>query len=160
MGVKKTFPAVAVFMLAFLMSGCMWLKTYGRLASPSINGHRVTVEDLKQNWDDYTVYYTGMSPGNPGGVIFDPKEDNRALVGDRWVKVENQETVSKIIYGVRTDIEFFPALYMILGPDDQFYGYLYFSWGFPVFKVIDDKTLYVYELQSPVYIEDYDIRPE
>jgi len=41
-----------------------------------------------------------------------------------------------------------------LGPDDQFYGYLFFAWDYAVIKAVDDKTMYVYDLESPLYIEN------
>ena len=41
-----------------------------------------------------------------------------------------------------------------MGPDDQFYGYLFFAWGHVVIKSINDTTMYVYDVLSPLYIDD------
>jgi len=41
-----------------------------------------------------------------------------------------------------------------LGPDDQFYGYLFFARGHVVIKAVDEKMMYMYDLESPLYIED------
>lgn len=60
----------------------------------------------------------------------------------------------ELIGWIRTYIQFDPRLWRILGPDDQFYGYLFFAWGHAVIKAVDDKTMYVYDLESPLYIED------
>ncbi|MBW2227288.1 MAG: hypothetical protein JRG99_08270, partial [Deltaproteobacteria bacterium] len=42
-----------------------------------------------------------------------------------------------------------PWLNEILGPDGRFYGYLYYSYGFAIFKVVDNNTLYVFNLDEP-----------
>jgi hypothetical protein len=42
-----------------------------------------------------------------------------------------------------------PWLSEILGPDDRFYGYLYYSYGMVVLKLTDDGKMYVYDLEEP-----------
>jgi len=86
--------------------------------------------------------------------MFDPKNDDKILTGDKWIKIEDKETLSELIGWIRTYIQFDPRLWRILGPDDQFYGYLFFAWGHVVIKVVDDRTMYMYDLESPLYIED------
>jgi len=76
------------------------------------------------------------------------------LIGDKWIKAEDKETLLELIGWIRTYIQFDPRLWRILGPDDQCYGYLFFAWGHVVIKAVDDRTMFVYDLESPLYIED------
>lgn len=137
-----------------LVSGCAWLKGYGKVRLSTEYGDDMTIQKLQANWNHYNVYYAGMSTSNPAGIMFDPKNDGRELVGDRWVRVEDKETVSDIISWIKTYTRFHPRLHVILGPDNQLYGYVFYAWGhdYVVAKPIDDKTLYVYDLESPNYL--------
>jgi len=87
--------------------------------------------------------------------MFDPKKDNKALVGDKWTKIEDQETLSKLISSIQSQkANYCPRLWRILGPDQQFYGYLFTAYyHIPlVIKVVDDTTMWVYNLRLPPYI--------
>jgi len=42
-----------------------------------------------------------------------------------------------------------PWLNEILGPDGRFFGYLYYSYGFATIKVVDNNTMYVFNLDEP-----------
>jgi len=139
------------------MSGCSWLKNYGKVRVLSRHEQKVTIKGLKENWQDYTVYFAGLSVGTAAGVMFDARNDDKTLVGDRWTKVEDQETLLELIGVIESYTHFYPRLHRILGPDDQFYGYLFFAWCHPVIKVVDDRTLYVYDLESPVYYDEVSI---
>ena len=84
--------------------------------------------------------------------MFDPKKDGKTLVpSDKWTKVEDQESVSEIVSWLQ--IHNFPGyflrLYKILGPNDQLFGYLFTGWHHVVFKVVDERTLFVYGLPDP-----------
>ena len=96
---------------------------------------------------DYTIYYAGLSVGTAAGIIFDPKNDDKTLTGDKWIKIEDQEILSALIGWIQTYIQFDPRLWRIVGPDDQFYGYLFFALGHVVIKSVDDTTMYVYNLR-------------
>jgi len=74
---KGKYPAVIVLVLVFLMSGCSWLKNYGKLRLQSGPGHKVTIEELRENWHDYTIYYAGRSVDLPSAIMFDPKKDSK-----------------------------------------------------------------------------------
>jgi len=142
--------------LAFLISGCASLTGYGKIRLQPRHGEKVTIQDLQQNWEDYTIYYAGLSVSNPAGIIFDPKNDDRTLVGDKWIKVEDKETVSEIISWIKNYTEYNPQVWRILGPDNQFYGYLFYPNAYDaqaVSKVVNDTTMYVYDLESPRYLK-------
>ena len=149
-----TYSALILIIAVVLMSGCAWLKGYGKLRLTSEYGDDMTIQKLQENWDDYNVYYAGISPSNPAGIMFDPKHDGRELVGDRWTRVEDGKTVTEIIGWIKTYTQFHPRLHVLLGPDNQLYGYVFYAWGYDyiVAKVIDDRTLYVYDLESPNYL--------
>ncbi|MBW1672926.1 MAG: hypothetical protein JRF06_04870 [Deltaproteobacteria bacterium] len=95
-----------------------------------------------------------MSVGTAAGIIFDPKNDDKTLTGDKWIKIEDQEILSALIGWIQTYIQFDPRLWRIVGPDDQCYGYLFCACNHVVIKSVDDTTIYVYDVPSPLYIED------
>jgi len=154
---RYIYPAIMVLLLVFLTSGCSWLKGYGKLRLQSRHEEKVTIQELKDNWDDYTIYYAGyygrLSIKHPSAVMFDPKKDDRVLVGDKWTKVEDQETLSRLISSIQSQkAMYYPRLRRILGPDDQFYGYMFTALHQAVIKVVDDRTMWVYNLPMPPYL--------
>jgi len=42
-----------------------------------------------------------------------------------------------------------PWLNEILGPDGVLYGYLYYSYGVVTLKVVDEKKMYIFNLEEP-----------
>ena len=148
------YSVIILIMMVVLMSGCAWLKGHGKVRLSSEYGDDMTIQRLQENWNDYHVSYAGISISNPAGIMFDPKNDGRELVSDRWTRVEDGETVSEIISWIKTYTQFYPRLHVLLGPDNQLYGYVFYAWGhdYVVAKVIDDRTLYVYDLESPNYL--------
>ncbi|MBA7648984.1 hypothetical protein ES703_56776 [subsurface metagenome] len=145
---KHAYLATIGLALAFLVYGC---AGYGKFVIQSSPGERVSIEELQKNWNDYTIYYSGLSETRPRGIMFDPKHDNRRLVGDQWIKVEDQQMLSKLVSWMQFPKRGYPELYRILGPDDEFYGYLYHNGHRrAVAKVVDDRTMYVYDL-TPSY---------
>jgi hypothetical protein len=155
-------PAATVLVSILFMSGCSWLKNYGKLRLQPRREKKVTIQELKDSWHDYTVYYAGhhvsLSIKHPSAVMFDPKKDDKALAVDRWTKVEDQETLSKLISSIQSHkATYNPTLWRILGPDDQFYGYLFSALDrvAVVIKVVDDKTMWVFNLPRPPYIREH-----
>jgi len=148
------YPLIIVVVLVFLIYGCAQLKGYGKIRVLSRHEEKVSLQELEKNWQDYTIYYAGLSVDTAAAIVFDPKNDDKTLTGDKWIKVEDKETLLELIGWIRTYIQFDPRLWRILGPDDQFYGYLFFALGHVVIKSVDDTTMYVYDLPSPLYIVD------
>ena len=146
---KYLYITVISAVLAFFLYGCLSLGSYGRLRLQSINGDMVTIQTLKDKWQEYTIYYAGPGVQNPSAIMLDPKDDNRNIVNNGWVKVEEQETLSELIIWIRANAKFEPKLWKILAPDNQLYGFMYTSWGHAHIKVIDDKTLWVDDLPVP-----------
>jgi len=114
---------------------------------------KISLQKLEKNWQDYTIYYAGLSVGTVAGIMFDPKNDGKVLTGDNWIKIENEETLSTLIEWIQTYIQFDPRLWRIMGSNDQFYGYLYCACSQVIIRSVDDTTMYVYDLESPLYID-------
>jgi hypothetical protein len=137
--------------LVFFTSGCVLHTGYGKIRPQTWRGERVTIQDLQENWQDYTIHYAGLSVNAVAG---------RTLTGKRWIKVEDQDTLTELIGWMKAYTEYDPQVWRILGPDNEFYGYLYyFGYGntdvnHAVVKVVDGTTMYMYDLESPVYWTD------
>jgi hypothetical protein len=148
---KHVSLAVIGFVLIFLMSGC---ANYGKFRLESGQAEKMTIQELQENWDDYSICYADWrSVGWTGGIIFDPKKDDKTLVGDKWMKVEDEETLSQVITSIEAKNSY-PRLYQILGPNNEFYGYMYLGPrrdNVNVFaKVIDSNSLRVSDLQPRI----------
>lgn len=143
---KGKYPAVVMLALVFLMCGCSWYRSYGKVRELSRHEEKLTIQGLIENWQDYTIYYAGSSAQQPSAIMFDPKNDDRALVSDKWIRVEDQETLSELISWLEHSTRFPPRLQRILGPDDQFFGYFYSGWNHVVLKVVDERTLWASDL--------------
>ena len=135
--------------LVGLTAGCSAVKGYGKLGYPQRTEPKMTLNQLVENWNDYDVYYSGVWKGYVYGVMFDPKNDDRKLVGHEWwAPVETKEDLSQMIRLINA-FPFEPQLWKILSPDNQLYGFIY-TFRHPVMiKVIDDRTLWVDELTFP-----------
>jgi len=81
--------------------------------------------------------------------MFDPKNNETTLVGDRWKIVKDHKDLIEMTKWIYSNTQYEPWLNEILGPDGKFYGYLYYSYGFVTLKVVDDKTLFVFNLEAP-----------
>jgi len=143
-----------VLLFALIVSGCAsWQKNYGKLRMLTENQNKVTIQDLINKWDDYYIYYSdhydGFSVRSPLGIMFDPKNNDTKLVGDRWKKVADQKALIEMTKWIYPTTQYEPWLNEILGPDGRFYGYLYYSYGFVILKVVGDKTMYVFNLEDP-----------
>ena len=146
---RYIYLAVTGLLSFILISGC---SGYGSLQHQSGYRKDITIEELTKNWDDYNVYYSGYALNNPSGIMFDPKNDDKTLTpSDRWVKIDSEGDVSEVVSWI--DINDFPwyhaGLHKILGPDGEFYGFLYTGWYGIAAKATDDGTLLVYDLPDP-----------
>jgi len=138
--------AVMVLVVVFLISGCSWYRSHGKVRPLSRHEEKLTLQGLIENWQDYAIYYAGSSAQQPSAIMFDPKMDTNTLTSDKWIKVENQETLLELISWLQHTTRFPPRLQRILGPDDQFFGYFYSGWNHVVLKVVDERTLWASDL--------------
>ena len=139
------------FLIVLMISGCMaWTGRYGKIRYLANGDGEITIAALIENWEDYHTYYAGLGVRLPLGIMFDPKNNDTTLVGDTWNNVENQQTLLEIARWIYPNTRHYPRLSKILGPDGRFYGYLYHSYGSVVLKLIDDRKIYVYNLEEPI----------
>jgi hypothetical protein len=153
MEIFKKYGLLTVFLLFLMISGCAEWQNYGKLRILPESQNQVTIQDLIDNWDDYDVYYSddydGFNARAPLGILFDPKNNDTTLVSDRWKKVRKQEDLINMAKWIYPTTQYEPWLNEIIGPDGRIYGYLYYSHGFVTLKVLDDKTMYVFNLDPP-----------
>ena len=145
---------LSVFLIAFIISGCApWSKDYGKTKMIYKSQNKMTIKDLIEKWKDYDIYYSdvydGYNPRAALGIMFDPKHNETKLVGNRWKKVKDQKDLIEMTQWIHSNTQYEPWLSEILGPDGKFYGYIYYSYGFVTLKVVDDKTMYVFNLEAP-----------
>lgn len=150
MHAKKLIRYSTIILTLLLFAfGCA-MGHYGRITREYASTSGLSIETLKENWQDYDVYYAGIAEDNPRGIMFDPKSDDRKLTGDRWVRLEDKERVSRVILWLENmGPELRPYLFRIIGPDQQVYGYIYTQTNNVVSRAVDDKTLFVFDLELP-----------
>ena len=144
---------VLISISLFFIAGCAPLKGSGKIWTE----HKVTIRDLERDWKDYAVYYAGLSEENAAALMFDFKNDDRKLLGKRWTEVKDKKTLSMIIGWIQTYTRYGPSVWKILGPDNHLFGYVFAPQTPITMKVIDDHTLYVYDVESPLYEDGRDI---
>lgn len=142
----------ASIITCLVLSGCAsWFANYGKVKN--LTGDRkkdITIHTLIENWADYDIYYAGLSAKSPLGIMFDPKDNNTKLTGDRWKKVVDQKALIEKTVWIYPTTQEFPWLAELSGPHDQPLGYLYYSGGPASLKKIDDSTFYVFDLENPI----------
>ena len=142
---KKNLALVIIFFffLGFL-SGCSWNQEYGKLWVGPASKERLTPNQLYEQWENYHIYYAGVSISQPTAILFDPKDDKRKIeTHEYWAPVKKREELWDLIGHIQTSQYQYPVMKSILGPGNAFYGYLYTNWTHVVLKVIDQKTLWI-----------------
>ena len=111
---------VLTIALVFFMFGC---AGRGQIRPQPVGKEAVTIQNLQENWKEYDISYAG-SPARPIGIIFDPRDDNKRMVGDIWTQVEDQETLSRLMGSIPGKA----SLYTITGgKDNDLYGYFAYT---------------------------------
>ena len=141
---------VALFfaVIMFLASGCTGLKNYGTLDGAT---GKITIKDLIENWENYSIYYAGLAVDNPSAVMFDAKIEGRRITCDKWVPVTKKSVLVSIVKWLDANINYLPELWRIVGPNGRPFGYMYTYWESVELKAIDDKTLWVGDLPLPPF---------
>ena len=154
MEIIKKHKFLNAFLIVLITSSCAsWQQNYGKLRMIHKSQNEVTIQNLIDKWDDYNIYYSdiydGYNPRAALGIMFDPKNNETTLVSDRWKKVKDQKDLIEMTKWIYSNTQYEPWLNENLGPDGRLYGYLYYSYGFVTLKVVDDKTMYVFNLEDP-----------
>jgi len=148
---KDIYIGIIGLLLTFFLYGC---AGYGKITANPV-GDKMTINELLKNQQNYDVSYAGWTNSIPPCFIFDPKDDDRKLIGETWYKSENPEWVSDRISWIRPFSRAFPRLQRISGPDDRFYGFLYCDSDYrTVAKVVDENTMYLF---NPVTVSTDEI---
>jgi hypothetical protein len=146
---KNIYFVVAIAFFVWTTSGCVASSPYGKLGVSHWGEHPMTIAELHENWDDYHVYYSGVHKYLLGAIMFDPKEDGRKLVGHPWwTEVKDRELLSELLIWISFH-PYPPDVLKIVGPDNEFYGYIYTNRSDVHIKKVDDRTLWVDELVEP-----------
>ena len=96
---KSRFGSVLVLAaLVLMLYGC---ASHGNVRCPMVYGNRITVQDLVEDWQNYTVYFTGHGRGHPSAVLFEAKNDDRVIIADRWWKVETYEILTDLVDSIQ-----------------------------------------------------------
>ena len=115
---KGLILAISGLFLIFIMNGCA--------SGPKIRsqgpGGGITIQTLQENWEAYDIYYSGYSVSTPTAILFDPKDDNIKIGGNRWTKINDKATLSKVL----NTLPQFTYPSKIEGPEAQLYGYIYY----------------------------------
>jgi hypothetical protein len=154
MKIMEKYKLLSTFLVALIISGCVsWQKNYGKLKIIPKDQNEITIQNLIDKWDDYNIYYSdqydGFSVRSALGIMFDPKNNNTTLVGDRWKKVNDQNTLAEMTQWIVLNTQYEPWLNEILGPDGRLYGYLYYSYGVVTLKMVGDNKMYIFNLEEP-----------
>jgi hypothetical protein len=110
---------------------------------------------LKENSQKYNILATGVELNVPSAIIFDRKDDNREIMGERWWELKDYKAVSETVDWIEAQEPvggYYPRLWKILGPDEHLYGYMFTAWDHAVMFVGDDKTMRVMDLPVPPFL--------
>jgi len=122
----KKYRFLNVLLIALIISSfASCSNNYGKLRILPNSQNEVTIQDLIDKWDDYHIYYSdhydGFNARSPLGIMFDPKNNDTTLVGDRWKKVGSQKDLIEMTKWIYPTTQYEPWLNEILGPDGRFY---------------------------------------
>jgi len=138
MNTRSAFGAI-ILVAAVLVYGC---ANYGTLKPTAAQD--VTIDALTKDWMNYTVSLTGIDTGEPTGIFFDAKTGGKAITGDHLYRVDSQESLSKMVMWLKFNDLYYPYVWKMVGPDGQFYGYVYTGYPHFAMKMVDEKTMLVY----------------
>lgn len=138
------FGALALFIVIAVV-GC---SEYGRLQLVSREGTGISINQLEGHWQDYDIYYSVWPADQPVAVLFDPKDDDKQLVAESWIKVRpDADKLARLIKSIHS--RYYPKLYAIRGPGDQLYGYVYSGRSMITVEVIGENIMRVHDLEIP-----------
>ncbi len=128
-----------VFFLLAALAGCVDSGKYGKFRPA---GRDMTIEHLVKHWEDYNVYWAGVSVRLTNAILFDPKEDDLTFSPQRfWDPVDTEAELSEVMRWINNFGAEPPSLYRVIGPGDRTFGYLYMLPTSPLIRVVDERTL-------------------
>jgi uncharacterized lipoprotein YehR (DUF1307 family) len=124
---------ILAVVLTFSLSGC----------GGAYRGNLKTLNDnpeneLKQNWNDYTVYKK-EGGGFTIAVVYKIRDDKKIVLNRHWVLVTTADEMAKIRF------KHYAHSAEILGQDNELYGYLVYLYrDLASVKIIDGQTVQLY----------------
>ena len=85
---------VVGFVLLHFISGCVPRRAKIKRTRD------ITLQDVVNDRDKYDIYYAGSS-SRPIAILVDPKNDDVKLVGDRWMKAQDEGALSSLVEAVQ-----------------------------------------------------------
>lgn len=160
LNVKRQIFFIVIIIFAICAgSSCALTSKYGTLQSVPAGAEMITFKKLKERFQDYHVYWSGSQETNVIAYLFDPKNDDKTInTHEWWTPVNSEKEIKDLwIFGHNVD-NHIPEVYSLIGPDNEFYGYLYTSWYY-VWKDISivkagEKTLWIDFIPVPNWGED------
>ena len=153
------FAAMTAFFV-FMTSSCALTMGYAVLRDVPTGAEGITFEKLKEDFQDYHVHWSGTQKTNVVAYLFDPKNDDRTIkTHEWWIPVSSEKEIKRQWVFEQNDSKHLPAVYRVIGPDNQLYGYLYTSWHYvwrdtSLLKV-DEKTLWIDYIPVPDFREEF-----
>jgi hypothetical protein len=138
------------FLLVFVAAGCVGPWGAGLSEPLSFKEKTGVLQALKENWQEYDVYCDGPID-KPAALIFDPKNDERNLVGYRYFKLSKEASVRTAIAWIEFQVQYNPTLYKIFDGEKNFYGYVFIAYHLPTTKRLDPNTLQLPQFESMLY---------
>ena len=141
---------VLLLLSGFLVAACATTDTGPRFADLRAQKQQQVQQELEANWHQYIIYYIPEH-----AVLFDLKDDDNTLkVSGRWIRFEDDKStwVEILRQNTQTTDSFMDRLLRattgfqkIIGPDEQFFGYLvHEKMDLVALKVIDRNTMRIY----------------
>ncbi len=144
---RPLLQTVVTLTALLMITGCF--GNYGKIRMAS-GDHNATIQDLKDNWENYDILYAGLSTDSPSAIMFGPRADGKRIIGEKWMPVTDGAVVEEIVGWLNSYVNFPPNLYEILSPNNVFFGYIYVSPTLQVvIKEIDPETLEVENIPLP-----------
>ena len=101
--------------LVLLLGGCAGLGSSSQ-APPSSLDIDISLRELKDNFQEYTVYYSGKR-ANPSAILFVPKQSEFQLrLHWAWYRIEQPALLRRMLDSMD---RIYPHLYALLAPQGQ-----------------------------------------
>ncbi|MBW2084335.1 MAG: hypothetical protein JRI39_15015 [Deltaproteobacteria bacterium] len=142
-----------ILLILFLIGGCVTYKTAGVYTAPGPNGAKVTLRGIQEHWNDYNISYAGVAKDTVAALLFDPKDDGLTIIGEWWTPVHDRKTLDDMVEFIKNYTNFTPTLYAIV-ENGRVFGFVLSPTYEIRARLINDKTLYLYEIESPLYRND------
>ena len=149
MGTKKQIiMTVTVVVLTYILTGCVSKGgDRGRVVAQPAGGKQVTIQQLKEDFPKYDVYYSGVKPSRAVTILFCPKDGDTTLTPDRWWRgLGDQAALSNTVSWMRANAEYIqkPTVQLVTGPNARLFGYVY-SFNFVIeTRVVSETELIIY----------------